>query len=99
MRDEREPVLWAFYLPSGGPVQPRSDVHGPAFSHRCRYQLIVSNTPCSRATCGSQPRRVLALVISGWRRVGSSSNKSGRYSIREALPASEITSFANSTMV
>ena len=35
--------------------------------------------------------RAFAFVISGCRRVGSSSNNSGRYSIREPLPASEIT--------
>src|SRR3984957_21090954 len=75
-----------------------ADQRTPDDSLAERIHATIRLTPSAAGTSGSQPRRSWALVMTGRRRVGSSTG-SGRYSMGEDDPVIWSTIFANSPTV
>src|SRR5262249_18432940 len=84
----------------GQPVMDQGHARRPGLLvHRCFLKYsIVRPRPSSRSTLGDQPKSCFARVISGQRRVGSSS-RAGRLVIFDFEPVSRITASANSRIV
>src|ERR1700755_441618 len=95
------------YFSGGGPdlVSEAAQLSGGTLAHdKASYRAHVLkysrdfSRPCRNLTFGSQPSNSFALVMSGRRRVGSSSG-SGREMISLAAPVTDRTSRAHSRIV